>query len=211
MDLPMSTNPNSRTRKNDPVAVRSRILDAAADLFQQKGYAETSTGAIMKAAGVSAGALHHHYPTKKALGLAVIKERVATAVQSAWIDPVRNAELPAAGVRSAFTAIASELERQKFVRGCPLNNLAIELAFADADFRSALAPIFEEWRRAIAERLRRHEGEEGLSDGIPDELATLVVAAYSGAMAMAKASQSAEPLLTVMKALSPSLEAHHVA
>lgn len=205
MDRPMSTNAKATRRKNDPAAVRSRILDAAADLFQEKGYSETSTSDIIKAAGISGGALHHHYPTKKAVGLAVIQERVAGAVRSAWIDPVMNAPAAADGVRAAFTSIAGQLDRQKFVRGCPLNNLAIELASVDPEFRSALAPIFDDWRNAIADRLREEDKERcGLPS--PDELATLIVAAYSGAMAMAKASQSAEPLVRVINALRPTLE-----
>jgi AcrR family transcriptional regulator len=85
---------------------------------------------------VNAGALHHDYSAKKELGLAVVRERVARAVDEAWIKPMVEPPRAAEGIRSAFLAIANELERQGMVRGCPLTNLAIELAFADPDCRA---------------------------------------------------------------------------
>ena len=55
-------------RKNDPAGVRARILDAAYDLFQSRGYSATSVHEIAGAARVTGGALHHHFATKKAIG-----------------------------------------------------------------------------------------------------------------------------------------------
>jgi TetR/AcrR family transcriptional repressor of nem operon len=57
-----------RGRSNDPEAMRRRVLDVAAAAFQKRGYHSTSTHDIMREAGVTGGALHHHFPTKKALG-----------------------------------------------------------------------------------------------------------------------------------------------
>jgi len=190
-----------RSRKNDPAAVRNRILDAAADLFQNQGYSETSIDAITKAAGVSSGALHHHYANKKALGLAVVRERVSREVELSWIRPVQDAPRAADGIGAAMTAIADALDASKRVRGCPLNNLALELAFADPEFREALNPIFQRWQDALASRLAS-EAEGSSEAAISSEaLATLVVAAYSGAMTMSKAAQSTAPISTVIATL----------
>src|SRR4051794_25080009 len=128
-----------RKRVNDPQGNRGKMLDVAAELFQARGYHATSLGDVMTAAGGSGGALHHHFPTKKALALKVIEERVAASVEATWIDPVVAADSAGQGVRTVFETVAGELERQGFVRGCPLNNLAHELSLADPDFRAALA------------------------------------------------------------------------
>src|SRR5262245_60823405 len=118
-------------RTNDPQGMRERVLDAAAAAFQAHGYHATSTQDVMRAAGVSAGALHHHFPTKKALGLAVIRERVARSVEETWIAPVREAADAASGVASVLSDIAEGLDRQGSVQGCPLSNLALELSLTD--------------------------------------------------------------------------------
>ncbi|MBB6407914.1 TetR/AcrR family transcriptional regulator [Mesorhizobium sangaii] len=181
----------SRKRVNDPEGMRNKVLDVAEAAFQARGYHASSLGDLMAAAGVSGGALHHHFPTKKALALAVIDERVAAAVEATWIAPVQAAASARDGVRAVFEAVAAELEQQGFVRGCPLNNLAHELSLADPDFRAALARIFSAWRQAIADKVRadQREGREQGTD--PQRFAALAVATYSGAMSMAKTAQDA--------------------
>jgi AcrR family transcriptional regulator len=191
-----------RKRTNDPEGMRQRILDVAELAFQERGYHATSLGDLMHAAGVTGGALHHHFATKKALGMAVIAERVAASVEETWLRRMEEAPSAREGVAQVFAAVADELERQGFVRGCPLNNLAHELSLADDDFRMVLAGIFEAWRTAIADRMR-FDQETGAEEGVdPDRFAALTVAAYSGAMSMAKTEQDAAMLKVCAEALA---------
>lgn len=186
-----------RTRTNNPQAMRGRVLDAAAELFQARGYHATAMHEIARAAGVTGGAMHHHFATKKALGLAVIDERVADQVYDTWIKPVKAAGTAAEGVVEVCAEIAAGLDAQGSVRGCPLNNLALELALGDPDFQVATAKVFSAWRATLARRFE----VEGRSPGAAAALATFVVAAYSGAMALAKAEQSSAPLKVCAGAL----------
>jgi len=172
-------------RKNDPAALRARILDAAFDLFQEQGYNASSVHQIAARASVTGGAFHYHFPTKKTLGLAVIGERVGTAVGQTWLAPARTAATGRDGILAVFQRLAEELDAQGSVRGCPVNNLTLELAFADPDYRAELRSLFDRWKQTIADRV---EGEDA------GARATMVIAAYSGAMAMAKVEQRGDPL-----------------
>lgn len=191
----MTKQPVERTRTNDPDGTRRKVLEFAEKAFQERGYNATSLGDLMKAAGVSGGALHYHFRNKKAIGLAVINERVAAAVDETWIVPVSEASSARDGVRSVFEAVASELDAQGFVRGCPLNNLSHELSLADPDFRSALAEIFAKWRGAITEKVKIDQ-KNGLESRETDaeRFAIRTIAAYSGAMSMAKVEQNSNAL-----------------
>ncbi|QPC88615.1 TetR family transcriptional regulator [Mesorhizobium sp. NBSH29] len=175
--------------------MRNKVLDVAEQAFQSQGYHATSLGDLMKAAGVSGGALHHHFPTKKAIGLAVIGERIAQAVRQTWIVPIHEARSAREGVRTVFTTVAAELEAQKFVRGCPLNNLAHELSLADPDFRIAFNIIFGQWQAAIEQAFvaDQQAGREPASN-VASDFALKAVALYSGAMSMAKTAQDPAPL-----------------
>jgi AcrR family transcriptional regulator len=186
--------PSKLTRKNNPLGLRARILDVAAELFQVRGYHSTSMQDLMQEAAVSGGALHHHFASKKALGLAVIRERVAPTVQEAWIDPVRTAASLEAAVGRVIAEIAAGIERRGRVAGCPLNNLAVELALSDREFRDAMEAIFNEWRRAIGECIARTPGGARLGRSRRVAAAMFIISTYSGAMTQAKTSQSAAPL-----------------
>lgn len=61
--------PSQRQRR---LATRGRILDAAVAVLIQHGYAATSTTRIVAEAGVSRGAMLHHFPTKAVLMRAVL-------------------------------------------------------------------------------------------------------------------------------------------
>ena len=50
------------------------LLGAARKLFAERGFADTSTPEIVAAAGVTRGALYHHYADKTALFAAVVEE-----------------------------------------------------------------------------------------------------------------------------------------
>ena len=194
------------SRTNDPAGVRKRILDATADAFQKRGYHATSTHDIVRAAGVTAGALHHHFPTKKILALNVIEERVAQAVDKHWLEPVRSAHGAEQGIRTAFEQIASALDRSRTILGCPLNNLALELCAADSEFREAIEKIYDNWRKVIAAKLRADFA--GAFDA--DALASFVIASYSGAIAQAKAKQSTAPLRTCAAQLAFHLRSRQI-
>lgn len=191
-----------RTRRNDPEALRSRLLDTAAELFQEHGYNATGVRDIMAATGISSGALHHHFPTKHALAVAVIADRVAPAVRETWIEPVRNSSSLSKGVAEIFTDLIRSIEQQGFVRGCPLNNLAVELSYASPEYREPLQAIFKEWETALVQRLSGTREGSRLDRAQRVAAANFVIATYSGAMNLAKATQSAAPLRCAAAMLS---------
>jgi AcrR family transcriptional regulator len=84
----------TRSNKSRTEATRSALVEAARGLFAEKGYAETSTPEIVKAAGVTRGALYHHFEDKVALFRAVVTQEyraVAEEIKASAGDAPRSA------------------------------------------------------------------------------------------------------------------------
>jgi AcrR family transcriptional regulator len=84
-------------------ATRGQLIEVATGLFADHGYEGTSIEAVLTAAGVSRGALYHHFAGKEALFRAVLEtlsERITeqlTEVISGCTDPVEAVRTSALG------------------------------------------------------------------------------------------------------------------
>jgi AcrR family transcriptional regulator len=86
----------TRTLKADQSeATRAALIEAAQELFAARGYAAVSTEEIVRAAGVTRGALYHHFAGKMQLFAAVYEhverqlvERIASSAIASAGDPL---------------------------------------------------------------------------------------------------------------------------
>lgn len=76
-----SSSSNRRSNLSRTQATRTALLSAARSLFIDKGYAETGTPDIVAAAGVTRGALYHHFADKQALFRAVVEQEAAAVAE----------------------------------------------------------------------------------------------------------------------------------
>ena len=156
---------------------RQAILDAAARLFAERGYAGTSVDAIVRAAGITKGGLYFHFSSKRALALAVIAENQrrwqARALEEAQRHPRavdRLFAMPRALARmaedgqgpAALRALLDELGRDPEVRHEAYGTLGMAV-------------------RVVADQFREAQAEGSIRPDVdPDLLAELAVGGFVG-------------------------------
>jgi AcrR family transcriptional regulator len=139
-----------RRREQQRLATRQRILEAAVESFEALGYAATTTLEVQRRAGVSRGALLHHFPTRPQLVAAAIAElvrrndtasREALADVSGDVDPIDRARR---ALRSIVSRPAFAIEMELWMA-----------ARADAELRADLLhaerEAMKEWQRGLDE------------------------------------------------------------
>lgn len=96
------TDPASRTR--DKQATRARILEAAMQIFAEKGMAGSSMSEIARAAGVTKSLIHHHFGSKQGLWDAAKDQyfRGYFEVQMGLLEAEGTAELLATSIEKYF-------------------------------------------------------------------------------------------------------------
>jgi len=81
----MQDNSTQKSNAARSSRMKARLIETARELFAAQGYSETSTPQIVKIAGVTRGALYHHFSDKKGLFRAVIEgeaEQVAHQIKT---------------------------------------------------------------------------------------------------------------------------------
>ena len=195
---------SSRTQAERSETTRAALIDAARPLFAERGYADVATEEIVRRAGVTRGALYHHFDGKREL-LAAVYEQMEAEIAARLGESVT----PGAGALETLEAGA-----EMFLDHC-LEPEVQRIVLLDAP--AVLG--WEEWR-AIGARYAlgliealltagmesgeiRRQPIEPLSPallGALDEVAMLVARAEDPAAARADAGQT---LATLLAALRP--------
>jgi len=187
------------TQSERTEATRGALISAGRSLFGERGFAATSIEDLASAAGVTRGALYHHFESKEDLFAAVFEQV--------------EVELMAAAARGSVSG-ADAWDRMR--RGCrafleACNDRAVQrIALLDAP--SALG--MERWREiekkyayeAVRGSLEMAMKEGNLPSRPPEALAHLVLGALNEAAMFIARSEGQVPAEAVMAEIDALLE-----
>ena len=142
----------SKTSKGDATPERStrdRILDAAVQSLIEQGAARTTTLEVQKKAGVSRGALLHHFPTHAELLSATVDDLVRRNEQSVFELQEKLHNAPDA-VERAIRSLALMMGQPPFMAELEL----WALARTDEGLREALVKVERDARKESERVLR---------------------------------------------------------
>lgn len=91
---------------------RDRILDAALDIFSNKGYHDTRMDEIVEASDTSKGSIYFHFPNKERLFLALV-DQFADLLERKVVDAVAQEEQGIMQVKAALQACLETFGRYR--------------------------------------------------------------------------------------------------
>jgi AcrR family transcriptional regulator len=154
-----------RSRAEMIEATRAKLLAAARQAFRQAGYAATSMDDFTAAAGLTRGALYHHFGGKQGLLAAVVEQ----------IDGEMDARLDAVSARApdAWTAFRERCRAYLQMAAEPeIRRIVLQ------DARAVLGPASDSAQRhclaSLGALLQRMMDEDAIETAAPAALARLV-------------------------------------
>lgn len=171
---------------------QERIVEAARELFFQKGYYATGIAEILKRSGANSGSLYHFFSTKEDL-LAAVLGKYRKMLRPRVIDPAfERVSDPIERVFAVLDGYRQLLEATDFALGCPIGNLALEISNAHPVVRERVVENFQGWADEIAGSIEQASGRLPVGTD-SKQLADYVLATMEGAVMLARAYRDFRP------------------
>jgi AcrR family transcriptional regulator len=171
------------TRPGDRGA-RTRILNAASELFYCEGINATGVGRIASKASVSKRTLYQHFASKSALVEEYLRQLRQEAGEAKRTPAEKSDTTPRAQLLALFDHADGDDAR---MRGCPFHNAAVEASGA----MPGVERIVHLHKRAYVDGLINLAREAGAGD--PEMLGNQLALLYEGASALSTSLNDPAP------------------
>ena len=183
---------------------RRKIVEAAAPIFNKRGYDGSSLSDLMKATGLKKGGIYRHFSSKEELAA----EAFDYTWEVAWNSRLLHVDEKANGIQKLKQLIANFIEHRSPVPGgCPILNTAIDADDGNLVLRAHVAKALRSWLsrlQTIVDQARtRGETQPGVD---PQAVATLIVASLEGALMMSRIQRNDDALRRVQAHLNRYLD-----
>jgi AcrR family transcriptional regulator len=166
---------------------RQRIVEAARDLFWEKGYTATGLAELLQRAGANSGSFYHFFESKDDV-LRTVLETYEDLLDPHVIQPAFDKhKTPVERIFALLDSYRERLVSTNCQYGCPLGRLALELDPENAPAHERIARNFTAWRAAVEKCAR----EAGIAN--PRDVAAFVLTVMEGGVMQSRAYGSIEP------------------
>ncbi|MGB8701724.1 MAG: TetR/AcrR family transcriptional regulator [Thermosynechococcaceae cyanobacterium] len=165
---------------------KTRIIEQAAALFNQQGYAGSSMSDLMRVTGLQKGGIYNHFCSKDELALEAFKF-AADRVQQKFMGALKGKRHAVERLIAILSVYEHLLDDPPVPGGCPILNTAIESDDTHPALRQQAQQAMDQWRlliRRIADKgIMRGELRSTIES---DTIATILIATLEGAIMLSK-------------------------
>ncbi|MFJ8185753.1 ScbR family autoregulator-binding transcription factor [Streptomyces sp. NPDC096105] len=184
-------------KQDRAIRTRRNILEAAAKVFEERGYQAATIAEILGTAGVTKGALYFHFSSKEQLALGVLHEQ-----DQRFVIPERSCKLQ---------ELADEVLLHAYrLQSDPMVRAGVRLSMDQHAEGLDRSGPFIRWSDVCRELLERGQAQgELLPHVVPSVTADIVVGTFAGIQSMSQAVSDYQDLLhrssELLRHLFPSI------
>lgn len=180
-----------RTTKNE---AKTRILKSGAAVILEKGFLDAGLAEILEKAKVPKGSFYFYFRSKEDFGLQVIDYFAERLSESADRFYREVGLTPLERIRGLYRKQAEAFQKNGFLGGCPIGNLALEMGDRHPEFRNKLEKVIRDLKEKLKEQLdlAREKGEID-PDTDTAEAADFIFNSWEGALLRMKVGRSLAP------------------
>jgi len=176
----------ARPREFDP----RDVLQAAIELFWEKGYHDGSVDEVVKRSGVAKYGIYGTFGTKRELFMKALTQFAADRHQDIQ-RPIRKPDASLPEILTFFKNAPKLMTPENEPHGCLISNTGIELGLRDPEIRDFVMDFFRDTAKVLQRCLARavEKGELETSNDIA-ELATYLATEFRTALMLAASGHS---------------------
>ena len=182
---------------------RQFIIEKAAPIFNQRGYAGCAIADVMEATGQNKGGIYRHFESKEELAAEAFDHawKTVSATRRRGMDTISNE------VDRLKLHVANFLEATPFPGGCPVLNTGVDADDGNPVLRARVKAAFHNWRTMIVDTL-----EQGQRSGTvrPDidalRVANRIIGSLEGANLLARIEKNRSVFHDTLAQLDSYLE-----
>ena len=164
---------------------REHIIQQAAVVFNQQGYAGTSMSDIMQATGLKKGGIYNHFKSKDELAIAAFDFSTGL-VQTHYKNALRGQRHAIMRLRAMVDAFCSLMANPSKVKGgCPILNTAIESDDTHPTLRRKARQAMDDWRKMLHKIITLGVKHQQVASFVNAEaVATIIISTLEGGLMM---------------------------
>ena len=172
-----------RLRKGE--ATRLLILERAAPVYNQRGYAGASMSEVVEATGIEKGGIYNHFGSKEDLAVEAFDYSISLIVDG--YAAVQEGKVGLDRLEAIIEIFGNWSGHPLVAGGCPIMNTAIEADDTNPALAARARAAMDSWHRLIGSILKDAKARgEADGDVDPYELATLVTSTLEGSLMLTR-------------------------
>jgi len=172
-------------------SLREQILRAGLPVIFRSGYHAATVRDICAAARAPHGSFTNHFRSKEAFAVEVLNGYF-NYLKKVLEDALHNPKLtPRQKLKRYLDVITDKLERDRFMIGCLIGDLSLQVSSHSNLLRKRLNAIFKEWRALFASCISAAQSAGEIDSRFDSiELAEFLLASWEGAILRMKVERS---------------------